>query len=367
MKPVRLVAVTAFPALMLDFHLNSFHFLVANVLIAGWILVRRQEARKLGWLAVGGLVAVPFLVAARFVPEPGAMLSLLGSGNPFSAVTVYASTQPSGGMGRYVFEIPSHLLDFIPWWIDSYVRPPLFEGLPQGLFFLFGFITAWFGSQNSHHRVLAVYYLLASISFAALVTFKWSNYSVPWMPLLLLLGTAGAKWIQDHGRSIPTNPFERWRWHIGVGILCFLWAVYLAGDVYILRIPRNERFIDVANQLRQIIPSGSSILTETTWWYALPDTKLIDEHLAITGLQPVPYYLTSPLGPAGFIRQDVLEELRPKYVFTDDLIGCENDVSPGGLALSAEVAGSCKFIRSYLVDRPDGTTRQTRLYECPRP
>ncbi len=364
-KPSRLMAVTAFPALMLDFHLNSFHFLVANTLIAVCVLIQRREARKIGWLVLGGIIVMPFLVGARFIPDPDAMLHALRGGNPFSALEVYAVAGPSNVTDGIVLKLFTRLLDFVSWWIASYVHPPLFEGLPQALLLLFGIATAWF-SQKSHHRLLAAYYLVASLSFAELVTFKWQTYAAPWMPLLLLLATAGMQWFQEVVWPRLTDRLAHWKGQVGPGMLGLLLILYLVGDVYVMRQPRNDRFFSVAHRLSELIPDGASVLTEVTWWFALPNSAIIDEHLAVVGLQPIPYYQLNSLGPEAFIRQNVLERLKPDYVLTDDLIGCVDSVNPIGLALTAVVKNKCTLIESALVDRPDGTVRQTNLYHCDR-
>jgi hypothetical protein len=356
-RPGRLVAVTLFPALMLDLHLNSAHFLIASALIASWLLIRRRQVRHIGWLALGGLLALPLLIGARFVPSPQAMLDVLRSRHPLAVVEVY-SLEASPGVGEmgadaFLLALPQRLIAFFPWWVRNYVYPPTYEGLGQAVLFLAGLGIAPF-SQNAHHRLLAAYYGVSAASFAALVTFKWETYSVVWVPLLVLLAAAGMQWLDV---QLP-------RLRAGYAALGLALLMYLAGDGVLLRQPRSESLLAARDRVADVIRPGDVVMADLTWWLVLPQARLVDEHYEIDGLLPVPRHELYPGGPGALARSVVLSEPGVDYLLSDDLLGCVDSPTEGSRALAAVARELCTPVDSFVIIRPDGTPRDTILYAC---
>jgi len=358
-RPGLLMLVTALPAFMLDFHLNSIHVLIANTVIASAVLISRGKWKEIGWLVLGGLVVTPVLFVWRFVPRPDDFIHLLRTPNPLSIMSTYAYASVDASILQVLLmRIPQHLVGFINWWIFVYAPQPV--GIIQALFFLFGIATAVL-HRNRYHRLAAAYYLLIILSFIMLVNYQWTTYAVPWIPVLIVLGVFGVQWLTQ--LNIPKIP-STWIPWMASGLLGALLLLYLGGDALLLRRPTNDRFFTVAHDLAQRVPPRSTILAETTWWFGLPEASYSDEQLALQGKLPSEVAIRASIQPPALAEQIVRDEIKPDYVLSDQLIGCQDTPTPQALALEDFVAAHCELVQVYSVDRPNGEVREAHLYNC---
>jgi hypothetical protein len=298
-------------------------------------------------------------VAARFVPFDVSAAS--GSGL-LDAFALYAL--PSGGAtsGNLIGDI-IHSRDlvaesaaFVSWWVGSYILSTWPLGIIQAALFVLGLI-ACLVTKEPGKRLIAIYYLISSLSFLVLTTHKWSNYSIIWIPLLLLMAVYGIVWFfQVTQLSRHLSP----AW--GLGLFALL---YIGGDAYMMRAPVNQGYLDAFSTVHAHIEPGSTVLGSAQWWYALSDTNFATEFFAIQGGGTSPRYATSGKDIATFMKDVLNTELGVDYVFVDDYIGCHAQTDAAALALKAAVEEQCTPIETYTVRRATGVDAPTTLYACP--
>jgi hypothetical protein len=356
--PGRLFLAAFFPAFMLEMHPNSMHFVIASVCILGVNQLREKRYRSIGWIASGVLLAVPVYIAARFVPFDA---SLTGGGKLLNAFAIYALPSGQATSGNIVADIlhsrdlVAESVAFVTWWYGNYVLRTWPLGIIQAALFGLGIIACVL-TKEREKRLIVIYYAISSISFIVLTTHKWSNYSIIWIPLLLLMAVYGMVWLfQVTHLSHRVSPV----W--GLGLFALL---YLSGDIYLMRAHVNRGFLDSFSSVRAHVEPGSTVFGSAQWWYALPDTNFATEFIAIQGGGTVPRYTTSDKDIAAFMKDVLNTELDVDYVFVDDYIGCHAETDAAALALKAAVEEQCTPIDTYTVRRSTGVDAPTTLYAC---
>lgn len=308
------------PVVTMDFHLNGAHFLVASGIILTFWAARRRAWRC--WLAfvatvVGGLIV--WYIGHYLI-------------NPFPSNFLAAYATRTMGISS-----AQKILNLIDWWWRQYWVGTRYELLPQGAYFAVGVIALLIRRETAG-RILVLYIALSALSFGLILQVQADYYRIVWMPLVALVAAAGVQTIAENiRRRWPLN--ARWSSLLPAALAAPLLAIYLLSDAYLLYKFRDVSYEGMISRFEAVIPAGSRVAAEATWWYGLGSKyEFLDNILFYEGTRR----LGSQTMEEGLI--GVLKKGQFDYVIYDGRIGCNRDPSPASLALDRVLPEQCSAI-----------------------
>jgi len=319
-------------ALTLDFHFNALAFLVASVALVLWRFGwQRRDGRSILFFSLGLSLGLLLWVAVHAWPAPVvAWQQLTGYSIVYTGIR---GSNPMLGLLQNPMSILSY---FMTAYIDTAWPIALIETGLGGL----GLGLALYRRAQPDKMWLTVVGV-SVVAFAFLFSQRFVEYSVLWTPFLLLGGFAAVEVLVNR-----LSGGDRW--------LARAWLLGLAGSISLLQIAedgwlvykfKNSNFEQMEAQLADLVPEGTRVLADNSWWWALKLNRVFMSDQYVLAEAP-------GSGETGGDSQAAVQpwvislmgRLRPDYVLLDEGIDCASDRGPGWTDLKRYLVHYCEPI-----------------------
>lgn len=324
----KLIGIAGFlAALTLDFHFNAMAFLAASTSIVIWRFGwQTRQWKSVVIFGVGVGVGLVFWVGIHAWPSPSVAWEQLTT---FSiSYTGLQDRNTLIGLLQNATSFP----DFLK---TAYIDTPWPISLIETALSMSGLSFAFY-RRNPSDKIMLGLVGISVIGFAFLFSQRFIQYSVLWLPLLLLSGFAAVEaltnYLGNHNERLST--LGLW------GIAVTIGLIQLGANGWLALKFRESNFEQMEVQLDNTIPPGTRVLADTSWWWALSArrTFLSDEYF----IADFPNAEARDVVSAWTISE--MQRLHPEYVLLDNAIGCTNAQGPAWTALHQYLTHSCTLV-----------------------
>ena len=336
-------------AVIVDIYITNVYSSVAVSLAVLFQFGKRSWWRSIVFFTIGGLLGTLYWFLSRLLPEPWMIIQQW-----FAGVSTISRTE-SPTLFIYWRIIPEIIRDGF---IGSSRLGPIESG-----YMMLGIIGMMIRRQSSDLLTL-LFWAVLTIGFV--IFYGGSHHIMDLMPIFCLaIATTAfgiATFVSARVKSLYLSPSL-----LAVIFIMPLLIGYVGGSIYLGNQNRAIDYDAYAARLRQLVPVGSNVLGEGTWWWALRGgIYTADEYLLFKNVVPKDRPETL---------YTILRERKVQAILIDEnlsYIYLEHNRSDIYNALVMYTNNACRLAGivegyAYGVEQGGPAIKRTEVYICPTP